>query len=285
MRRSTTYTPSTEHAMPMTSAPYRAWRNRTTVLSTVACRRIPPTRDHDAMSVERVDFDGNAVHLCERAFGHDFVGCADPESALDHERDALDVVRDLVQRVTDHEHRQPIAVVKLAHEPEDLRRRDEVHSVRRLVEHENVRLTHERAGDERPLFLTAGQIRQRIVREVRDPDVVERLDGTPAVVVAGTASESDTVVPPHHHDIDDLEREVVVDLVALRNVAEAQRRRTRNGAGKRLERAEQRAKDGGLAGPVRPDETEKVAFRDVERDIRKHHATPVPERRVVESHE
>jgi len=40
--------------------------------------------------------------------------------------------------MTHHQHRQLVALVKLADQAENLRRRDEVHAVRRLIEHENV---------------------------------------------------------------------------------------------------------------------------------------------------
>ena len=114
-------------------------------------------------------------YICaERLLGHDLGDRADAEPALDDERDALDVVGDLVERVAHHEHREVVALVQLAHEAEDLRRGDEVHAVRRLVEHEDVRLADQRAGDQRALLLPAGEGAERLVGEVADADVLER---------------------------------------------------------------------------------------------------------------
>ena len=42
------------------------------------------------------------------------------------------------------------------------------------------------------------------------------------VLGVGRRAEADAVVAAHQHDVDDLERKVVVDRVALRHVAEAQ---------------------------------------------------------------
>src|SRR6185503_14061456 len=103
-RRSTTYTPSTEHASAMTSAPYNASRKSRTVLNTRDRRYCGLTlRDDDAMTVERVHLHGDAVHLGQRLLGHDLVGRADTESAFDHECDPRDIVGDLVERMAHHE--------------------------------------------------------------------------------------------------------------------------------------------------------------------------------------
>src|SRR5687768_16185286 len=120
MRRSTTYTPSTEHASAMTSAPYNASRKRRTVLNTVGrLLRGLTARDDNAVAVEPVDLDRNAVHLRQRLLRHDLVGGADAKSAFDDQSNPLDVVGDFVERVTDHQHREAITVVELAHQSQN----------------------------------------------------------------------------------------------------------------------------------------------------------------------
>src|SRR5687768_5866555 len=104
----------------MTSAPYIASRKRRIVekvSDTVLSRELPrsagATRDHDTVSVYLVHFDGNAIHRRQRLLVHDLVDRSDPERALHRERDPIDVVRDLIQRMAHHEHRQVVALVQL----------------------------------------------------------------------------------------------------------------------------------------------------------------------------
>src|SRR4051812_37931412 len=100
----------------MTRAPYRASRKSRTV-SNMARARLAirlPARDHDAMTVHLVHIHGDSVHLRQRLLGHDLRDRADAESALNHERDTLHVVRNFVERMTDHEHGQVIALVQLS---------------------------------------------------------------------------------------------------------------------------------------------------------------------------
>src|SRR5688500_5681558 len=71
MRRRTTYTPSTEHARPMTTAPYSASLNRRIASNTMRSRHVTtvegvPTREHDPMSAELAHLHRNAVHLAQR---------------------------------------------------------------------------------------------------------------------------------------------------------------------------------------------------------------------------
>src|SRR5688500_18284904 len=187
IRRSTTYTPSTEHAIAMTSAPYSASRKRKTALSRaplrdLVFRRRQPPRHDDAVSIERIDLDRNTVHRRQRLLVHDLVDATDAERALQHECDPVDVVRHFVQRVAYHQDREVLALVQFAYESEDLGRRDEVHAGRRLVEHEKVRLTHECPCDQRALLLPAGQRGERPLGEVEDTDLRERVTRKLAVV-------------------------------------------------------------------------------------------------------
>src|SRR5258708_39268939 len=111
--------------------------------------------------------------------------------------------------------------------------------------------------------------------------MIERGASTVAVLSGRAAHQADPIVPPHHHDVDDLQWKVVVDGIALRDVTNANVRIDRDAAGHRLHRSENRPEDRRLAGAVRTDETEEIAGWNVERPIRKHHATPVSERRVA----
>src|SRR5688500_5142863 len=106
-----------------------------------------------------------------------------------------------------------------------------------------------------------------------------------AIRRGGPSPETDAVVSSHEHDIHDLEREPVVHRVTLRHITKAQPRFHRDRAGKRLQGSEDRAPHRGLPGAIRSDQTKEISFGDLEAQIRKHDATPIPERRVVEPDE
>src|SRR5687767_5837289 len=105
--------------MAMTSAPYNASRKSRTALSRASLPdlvlgRGQASSDDDAVTVECVHLDRNPVHRRQRLLSHDLVDSADAKSVFDNQRDTVHVVRDLVERVTDHEHREVHALVQLA---------------------------------------------------------------------------------------------------------------------------------------------------------------------------
>ena len=106
-----------------------------------------------------------------------------------------------------------------------------------------------------------------------------------AILARRPPPDADALVPSHEDDVDDAKWEPIVDLIALGDVPKSERIVAPYGAGHGVERAEDRSEDRGLPGAVRPDESQKIALRNVKCQIRKHHATPVAERRVVEPNE
>ena len=72
------------------------------------------------MPLETVDLHRNAVHPGQHLLVHDFVNVPNAEAALQSQRDALDIVGDLVERVAHHEDRDVVALVELPNEAEDL---------------------------------------------------------------------------------------------------------------------------------------------------------------------
>src|SRR5919198_1109862 len=240
MRRKTTYTPSTEQATAMSSAPYRASLNSSTVLSMAMpsaashgqeASGSESPRNDDPVAVEPIHFHRNAVHPGQRLLIHDLVHGADTETP---------------------------------------------------VEHEDIRLAHERPSDEGSLFLAAGQRSELAFGKIVDADVREGVAGALPIIPPWSPAHADTVVAAHHHDVDDLQRESVVHGVALRHITEAKPRRDRHRTRNRRERAQDGSQDRCLAGAVRPDEAEKIALGNVEREVRQHRATPVTERRAIE---
>src|SRR5687767_283073 len=266
MRRSTTYTPSNAHVTAMMIDPYNASRNSRTA-SNMFMRSVGgPLRQDDAMPLERAHLDGNAVHRRERLLRHDFIDRSHDVAAFVHECDPLHVIGDLVERVAHHDHRDPGALVQVADQSEDLRRGDEVHAVRRFVEHQYVRLSDQRPGDQRALALATGEGIERPVGEVRDADTIERQPGQLPVGGLRPAAKADPVIPAHHHHIQHLQGKQRVHRVTLGHIPEPQAGGDDHRPAQRLQRTEKRPQDRGLARPVRAHDPEEVVLEDVEVD-------------------
>src|SRR5690606_34732026 len=92
IRRSTTYTPSTEQASAITSEPYSASRKR----RMISIMRLHPAAhapgQHDPVSAYRGHFDRDAIEVAQHLLAQDLVDGADAEPALGDERDAIHVV-------------------------------------------------------------------------------------------------------------------------------------------------------------------------------------------------
>src|SRR5919201_1197251 len=84
-------------------------------------RPPPPTpkktapAHNDTMAVHLIHFDGNTIHRRQRLLVHDVVDVANAKRALEGEGDAVDIVRDFVERVTHHEHSATLALMQIAH--------------------------------------------------------------------------------------------------------------------------------------------------------------------------
>src|SRR5688572_21946145 len=163
-----------EQVIAMTSEPMRASRNSISRSSNVrlapACTRIGVVEDgaarmrqNDVAATDVLDIDLNAVHPAEDLRGEDLACRAQPESSFDDEGDPLDCVRDLIEGVADEDHREALLKAQVAHEREDLRRGAEIHAVRRLIEHEDVRLAYERAREQHALLLATGKVAEAAV--------------------------------------------------------------------------------------------------------------------------
>src|ERR1043165_4741317 len=115
--------------------------------------------------------------------------------------------------------------------------------------------------------------------------MLQRRQRSITVLCGRAPAQSNPVIAAHEHDVRHLERKAVIHGIALRDVPEPKSRSNRHGSAKRLQRAQNGSQNGRLARAVRADEAKKIARRDVEREIGKYHATPVAERRAVESNE
>ena len=90
----------------------------------------------------------------------------------------------------------------------------------RLVEQDDARLLRQRARQEHALLLSAAQLADLALAVVGDADPLQRLVHLALVLAAGDAQEAHVAVAAHHHHVLDQDREVPVDLLALRHVGD-----------------------------------------------------------------
>ena len=124
-----------------------------------------------------------------------------------------------------------------------------------LVEDQQVGPAQQRAGEQRALELAAGQLVHRRPAQMRRPTSASA--PSRAVASRREADGQETL---------DRERQDRIELQALRHVADHQARRAPDHAGGRLQHAQERAQQGGLAGAVGADQRDDLAAPDREVD-------------------
>src|SRR5881409_3388045 len=97
------------------------------------------------------------------------------DDALAHEDEALNEVLDSSELVRDVEDRDAELAVQAVEQCCERLLRLDVDARCRLVEHEQLRPGRECFRDERALLLASGEARERAVRELRQPDALDRL--------------------------------------------------------------------------------------------------------------
>ena len=198
-----------------------------------------------------------------------------------HHGDAIaDVLHDL-EVVRDEQVGQPLGVLQILEQVDDLRLDRDVERADRLVAHDELRLDRERARDPDPLALAAGElVRVAARRVVAQPDLREQLVDA-RIALGGRFGElvdherlGDRRADRHPR----VERRVRVledhlhvaahraqlALRQPRDVGAVERDR----AGARLEQAQDRAAERRLAAARFADEAERLAAPDLEIDLR-----------------
>jgi hypothetical protein len=231
--------------------------------------------------------DRPPVQRAERLRGQHRLERPDPEerAVLVHEGELPGVVRDRLEPVRHHRHREAAAGVQLA---EQVHRRElggGVHAVRGLVQHDELRIAHQRPRDERALALAAGQLADEDPGELGDADAVERALRRLAVGAPRPAERPEHRRPAHEDDLARREGPDRVHVLALRDVADPDRLRPDDAASEERQRPEQRADERRLPGAVRADQREEVAGTDLEIDAREQGAAPVAHRGALEREE
>ena len=91
----------------------------------------------------------------------------------------------------------------------------------RFIEQQEVRLLRQRARDEHATLLATGQFTDLAFGQLLQPNLSERAGDRVAVGGLRPPQEAQTSVAPHHHDVLHRHREVPVDQLRLRRVADS----------------------------------------------------------------
>ena len=144
----------------------------------------------------------------------------------------------------------------------------------RLVEQEQVRLRGERAGEEHPPPLAAGQAADLRPQVALHADLRQGVDDRPPIVATRPADRPEAREAAHHHDVLDGDRERPVDHARPAGRRPPAGPRGRPGAPRISSRPDHGCEQPGhqleeraLAGPVGPDDREQAAGLDRDRHV------------------
>ena len=194
-----------------------------------------------------------------------------------HVHDAVHDAEQGVHVVRRQQHRDLLLAGQLAEHRDDLLFTAQVKVGERLVEQEQLRPGDQRVRDQHALLLAAGQLTDPRVGVTLRPYGSQRLLYEFAALPGREAEPELVPVQAERHHVAGAQRHVGVDNQLLRHVADrglvlvVQRDAVhQNPPARRLKQAEDDAKQGGLAGPVRADDPGELASPERERDVAEH---------------
>ena len=144
-----------------------------------------------------------------------------------------------VQVMGDHQHAAAVAFAQRADQPVQRRLAGDIHTLHRLVEHQQFGLAQQGARQQYALQLAAGDLLQRVVEHVGRADFFQRGPRHGGADARHQAQETLHA-----------ERQGGVHLQFLRHVADSQFRSAPDLAAVRLQQAQHDTNQGGLAGAV-----------------------------------
>ena len=163
----------------------------------------------------------------------------------------------------------------------------------RFVEQEHLRLLRQRPRDEDPLLLPAGKMPQGRLPVIVHRHAFQRVHGNIAILFRRPPEESQHPVAPHHDRLEHGDGEIAVQGFLLRKIPDAGAVvavqlfagtvEYFQAARERRHEAEDRAAERRFTRSVRPDDADKLTFRDVQRDVLQRHHAGETERRMGKS--
>src|SRR5689334_3279883 len=171
-------------------------------------------------------------------------------------RDAVAEIREIFDFVTDHDNGQSRGR-EFLQQAEKILARMHIETIGRLIENEHLRLGRHRAREEDALLLSTGQCCETFGREMRDAETFHHraslsgLSAHPPEAPPRGDGEKCSVKPAH--------RPAQIDRPILREVTDAQVGRSLDRPAQRSQQSAHTANEGGLAGPVWPENTERLS--------------------------
>ena len=189
-----------------------------------------------------------------------------------HHADAVGEIAGFLQIVGDEQHRGPQLHPQLLHDRPQFLAGELIERAERLVEHQKLRLVHQRAAQRGALQHAAGQLPGMLVAEIGEPDFLEQRFG--AVAKFGLALGA-VLLPKRRHD---LQRQH--DVVAHRQPRQHGRVLERHAdahrlgadlaagdidvAGARVDQPGHELEDGRLAAAGRTDQRDEIALLEAQ---------------------
>src|SRR5579883_3292003 len=185
----------------------------------------------------------------------------------------VEPLRRTIEVVGCHEDRQP-AADPLAYQREQNLFGRRIDARRRLVEEQDARLLRERARDERPLLLSARELRDVPTREAAQPQRFYRRIDDLAIVRSEAFPRTQVRKPAHRDDVPHAHREAPIDFFDLRDVSDRPGRQTARSfpedfddPGGRLDEAGDGLEERRFPGAVRTDDPERLTLVHQEIDV------------------
>ena len=90
-----------------------------------------------------------------------------------------------------------------------------------FIQEHDVRRLDQGPGQERSLLLATGQLTDLPILQIRNPDALECLDRSLAMLAPSPAKPTDLAIHPHEHHIQDRRWKIPVDTLSLRDIRDA----------------------------------------------------------------
>ena len=220
------------------------------------------------------DHVGLCQHLCRRA----------PGDGLPRQQQRFGEMCPDHGQIVQHGHHRPALIAPAADQHHEVVDRGIVDGGKRLVEQDHRRILKAHPGKQCALQLPAGQGADRASLETGQAHQCQRMADRIGVRAPEGPEKPAPLPQAHGHQIEHGDGIADIDAVLLRHVGKlpAHRQIADDATAQRLEFADQPAQQGGLAGPVRPDDGQEAARRDQPAEVVDGGMPVIAKRQVLE---
>ena len=172
--------------------------------------------------------------------------------------------------------------VQVAEQVQDVVAGGDVNAARGLIEQQQLRIAQECTGKEHALLLPTGELADVTFRKIGNTEAIKHAHHSSSLRATGPR-QATSACARHQDALEHRDREVPVDSLKLRNVGDPQTRFSGDRSLAGLERAQEQAQQGGLAGPRGADNPGELILVYVEVDVAQHDLLVVTRRYVIEA--